>query len=154
VDSSVGNYRSAFENYRKHIELRDSLINAENTRLSVQQQMQYEFDKKEAILKEEQIRQNEVAEAESKRQKLFLMLIAAVALSVAVIAIIVFRALRVARSQKSIIEKQKVLVEEKQKEILDSIHYAHRIQKALITNENYIQKNLTRFRTGFEKKNK
>ena len=32
--------------------------------------------------------------------------------------------------------------EEKQKEVLDSIHYAKRIQTALLTNEKYIERNL------------
>jgi hypothetical protein len=40
--------------------------------------------------------------------------------------------------------KQKQEVEEKQKEILDSIHYAKRIQTALLTSEYYIEKNLKR----------
>ena len=34
------------------------------------------------------------------------------------------------------------LVEEKQREILDSIHYAKRIQMALMPNENYISKKM------------
>jgi glycerol-3-phosphate O-acyltransferase len=45
-------------------------------------------------------------------------------------------------TQKEIVEKQKQIVEEKQQEILDSIHYAKRIQSALITSEYYIQKEL------------
>jgi hypothetical protein len=36
------------------------------------------------------------------------------------------------------------LVEEKQKEILDSIYYARRIQRALITSEKYIENKLTK----------
>ena len=40
------------------------------------------------------------------------------------------------------IEAQKKVVEEHQKEILDSIHYASRIQRALITSERYIDKSL------------
>ena len=40
------------------------------------------------------------------------------------------------------LEHQKYIVEEKQKEILDSIHYAKRIQTALITSERYISKTL------------
>ncbi|MBC7864346.1 MAG: hypothetical protein IAF38_15320 [Bacteroidia bacterium] len=43
--------------------------------------------------------------------------------------------------EKNIIH-QKKLVEEKQKEILDSIHYAKRIQRTLITNEKYIERKL------------
>ena len=40
------------------------------------------------------------------------------------------------------IEKQKEMVEEKQKEILDSIHYAKRIQRALLPTEKYFEKNI------------
>ncbi|MBC7863067.1 MAG: hypothetical protein IAF38_08830 [Bacteroidia bacterium] len=39
---------------------------------------------------------------------------------------------------KTLIEEQKKIVDEKQKEVLDSIHYAKRIQTALITSEKYI----------------
>lgn len=39
---------------------------------------------------------------------------------------------RITRKQKGIIEEQKLMVEEKQKEILDSITYAKRIQKAIL----------------------
>jgi hypothetical protein len=42
------------------------------------------------------------------------------------------------------VEAQKATVEEKQNEILDSIHYAKRIQTALITSEFYFSKNLIR----------
>ena len=45
-----------------------------------------------------------------------------------------------------IIEKQKELVEEKQKEILDSIRYAKRIQDALLTSQTYIERNIKRLR--------
>ena len=44
--------------------------------------------------------------------------------------------------QKETVEKQKELVEEKQKEILDSIRYAKRIQTALLTSEKYIGRKL------------
>ena len=44
--------------------------------------------------------------------------------------------------QKSEIEKQKHLVDEKQKEILDSINYAKRIQTALMANSNMMSANL------------
>ena len=37
---------------------------------------------------------------------------------------------------------QQKRIEEKQHEILDSIHYAKRIQNSLITNEKYIEKSL------------
>ena len=50
------------------------------------------------------------------------------------------------QKQKANIEitKQKEIIEEKQKEILDSIHYAKRIQTALLPSEKYIGRNLNR----------
>jgi hypothetical protein len=48
--------------------------------------------------------------------------------------------------QKTEVEKQKHLVEEKQKEILDSIYYAKRIQVAQIPTENRVEQVLSRLR--------
>lgn len=45
-------------------------------------------------------------------------------------------------AQKAEIENKNVLLEEKQKEIIDSIHYAKRIQNSLLTSEKYIRKHL------------
>jgi hypothetical protein len=72
----------------------------------------------------------------------------------------VFRSLRITRKQKNIIEEQKnlveqqkqevelqkFLVEEHQKEIIDSIKYARRIQRALLPTEKYIDKNINRLK--------
>ncbi len=44
---------------------------------------------------------------------------------------------------REIAENQKHIVEEKQKEILDSITYARRIQRALLTSDEYIKNNFT-----------
>ena len=61
----------------------------------------------------------------------------------------VFNRFRVTQKQKKIIEEQKIIVdqallklEEKNKEVIDSIYYARRMQRALITNEKYIEKTL------------
>ena len=46
--------------------------------------------------------------------------------------------------QKEEVELKNLIIEEKQKEILDSIHYAKRIQFALLPSVIYIQKSLKR----------
>ncbi len=51
---------------------------------------------------------------------------------------------RVTRKQKQIIEKQKDLVDEKQKELMDSIHYAKRIQQALLPSNKIIDRDLAK----------
>ncbi|MDI1355634.1 MAG: YfiR/HmsC family protein [bacterium] len=52
------------------------------------------------------------------------------------------RANKLLSEQKNEIEKQKLLVDEKQKEILDSINYAKRIQTALLANSKMMNDNL------------
>ncbi|MBC7862749.1 MAG: hypothetical protein IAF38_07215 [Bacteroidia bacterium] len=54
--------------------------------------------------------------------------------------------------QKNLMEEQKMMVEEKQKEILDSIYYARRIQRALITSEMYIKRNLEKLKKDSSEK--
>lgn len=48
----------------------------------------------------------------------------------------------IAEAQREVATAQKHIIEEKQKEILDSIHYASRIQQALLTGEEYIREHL------------
>ena len=45
-------------------------------------------------------------------------------------------------AQKNEIENKNILLEEKQKEILDSIHYAKRIQHTLLPSETYIGRHM------------
>ena len=46
-----------------------------------------------------------------------------------------------ADSRREIAEAHKQIIQDKQKEILDSIHYAKRIQQAMLTSEEYITEN-------------
>ncbi|MBK7854275.1 MAG: tetratricopeptide repeat protein [Bacteroidetes bacterium] len=54
MNENTGDYKMAYRNYKMHILYRDSLLNEENTKKTVQSQMQYESDKKEALTKAEQ----------------------------------------------------------------------------------------------------
>jgi hypothetical protein len=50
--------------------------------------------------------------------------------------------------QKQEVEQQKHLVEEKQKEIIDSILYARRIQRSLLPKEKYVDRVLKKLNKG------
>ena len=146
IETSVGNYKLAFEHYQNYILLRDSIFNEENTKKTVQMQMQFGFDKKMAAdsianAKAQELKEVEIAKqrAEIKVKKnqqyalfggLFLVL---------VFAGFMYNRFTVTRKQKQIIElqkheveQQKEIVEEKNKEITDSIQYAKRIQNAIL----------------------
>jgi len=124
----------------------DSLVNRENTAKTVQMRMQYEFDKKAVAdsiknaehEKMEQLRHEQVLHRQQTYTYGGLIGFALMLL----VAITSFKAYSQKKKSHAIIAAQKHLVDEKQKEILDSIHYANRIQKALLTSEKYIERTL------------
>lgn len=241
------NYSAALQMYKQQILMRDSITNEENQKKSLQNKMQYEYEKttalqkaafdkrqdsiklvterrialqslafeyaqkqaktkseeerkqllfeeelkrnqiesdykqRQAFLKAEQQRKEELDKAEQdkkeaidreekEKQRLILFSVVGGLILVLVFAGFMYNRFKVTQKQKSIIEKQKEeveeqrelansrrvvaeeqkeiienqkhVVEEKQKEILDSIHYASRIQRAMLTSEEYISSHL------------
>ncbi len=87
---------------------------------------------REAAAKAEQ-EKKEVTYAARNKQKIMLIYgIVAGLIMVSVFSFYLFRRFRITQRQKAIIEKQKDLVEEHRKEIIDSITYAKRLQQAIL----------------------
>lgn len=118
-------YAEAIEHYKKYIILRDSIINEENSKRNLQQQMQYDFEKKEVIVREENKRK--IQDLKMKETRLTLVIYAAAGglFSLIIISLLIFKNLKVSRVQNNIIQA-------KNKDILDSITYAKRIQEAIL----------------------
>ncbi len=140
----TGNYKLALEHYKNMILVNDSLFNEANTKKLVKTEMQFEFDKKEASAKLEQEKKEAVAAAESKKQNIIIWSVCGILLLVIAFAIFAYRSYLQKQKANEAIIKQKEIIEEKQKEILDSIYYARRIQRCLITSEKYIANRLAR----------
>ncbi|TAL57965.1 MAG: tetratricopeptide repeat protein [Bacteroidetes bacterium] len=142
--AQTNRHQLALEHYKKAMALKDTLFNADKDKEITRKEMSYEFEKKEAAAKAEQEKKDAVQKSESGRQRVVLIFTSGFLVLVLVFAGFIFRALSITRKQKQLIEQQKKIVEEKQKEILDSIHYARRIQTALLPTEKYIDKTLKR----------
>ena len=146
----TGRYNQALEMMKLFVQMRDSITNDENTKKTIQTQMQYEFDKQQttdSITNAEKIKQEELKhEQEIQQQKIYSYGGAIGFLLMIIVAGVSFRAYKTKQKANEIISVQKQLVEEKQKEILDSIHYAKRIQQSLLPTEKYIEKSLTRLK--------
>ena len=91
--------------------------------------------------------------AEQKKQKIILILVSCILLLFSVFAFFIFRSLTLTRKQKALIEmksreteEQKKIIEEKNKDITDSILYARRIQNALMPSDKSMQRHLSRLR--------
>lgn len=137
-------YELSLINYENSIKVQDTIFNAGNTKKEVQLEMNFEFEKQEAITKLEQEKAESVRKAESKRQQIILWSIVSVLIFVLAFTFYVFKNYKEKNKINVEITHQKHIIEEKQKEILDSIYYASRIQRALMTSERYIDKNLNR----------
>lgn len=140
LDSAKGDFKKAYEHHKLYMMFRDSLVNEENSKKTVQFQMQYEFDKKEAEQQAEQDKKDIIAKEESQKQRLIMWFATIGLLVVAVFAIIVWKGYQQKKKANIAITSQKEIIEEKQKEILDSIRYAKRIQRSLLPTEKYITK--------------
>jgi len=62
------------------------------------------------------------------------------------LSLYIFKLLKVSRAKGFQISDQKKHIENKQKEILDSIHYAKRIQSAMLSSEKNIERTLKRLK--------
>ena len=146
LDSISGNWNGAYEHFKKFIIYRDSILNESNTRKQTQTEMQYEFDKEQvtdSIRNSEFIKQENLKhDHEIQQQRAYTLGGAFGFILMLIVAGVSFRAYRNKQKANEIISRQKALVEEKQKEILDSIHYAKRIQKSLLPTNKYINSKL------------
>ena len=146
--NETGKPEKSLFHYKRYISLRDSMINEENTKKTVRLEMNYEFDKKEAAAKLDQEKKEAVAAAESKKQRIVLILVSCVLVLVFVFAVFAYRSFIQKKKANIAITAQKQIIEEKQREILDSIVYARRIQRSLLTNEIYIEKTIKRLKNA------
>ena len=115
----------SYEAQAKELKIRAQNDEIEKKRMEAEKQASIN-----ELLKKDQETQKALAESENRKQNIIIYSVIGGLLLVIVFSIVMFNRLRVTRRQKGIIEKQKLLVDEKNKEITDSINYAKRIQNA------------------------
>lgn len=140
------NYKKALDMYEEYIMLRDSLNSEENQKEVIRQEYKYEYDKQAALDSIKTAENSKIQEAEIARKNIEIkskqkeqnLLYGGLGL-VVLFALFIFNRFKITSKQKNIIENQKHLVEEKNKEILDSINYAKRIQTAILPPQKMIK---------------
>jgi serine phosphatase RsbU (regulator of sigma subunit) len=159
LDSTIGDYKSQIKNYKLYIIYNDSLINEETKKKAIEQSMTYTFEKKELQTKAEQDKKDVLAAEEKQKQRIITYSISAGLLLVLLLAIFIFRGLRqkqkanlIITKQKLEVESQKHMIEEKHKEITDSINYAERIQRSFIATKEILDEYLKEYFVLFKPK--
>lgn len=124
-----------------------SLDKTKAQKLLLKQKYEEDIKVNEAKFKLEQQLRDQKNKADKQQQQMVLLMVSLVLFVLVVILIIIFRALKLNKAknkiisdQKAEVEKQKILIEEKHKDITDSITYAHRIQSSLIPTSEQIQR--------------
>lgn len=148
----TGNYKDAYKMHVLTARLQDSITNsaamkkfAASEFAAKEEKLKAEQTAREAVFKEDQLKKEE----ELKRQKTIRYSFTIAFVLVSISLFFVFKNYRDKKranaeleEKNDLIEKQKEIVEVKQKEILDSINYAKRIQQTLLAHDNFLQQNL------------
>lgn len=152
--SKLGDDHQALQYFKSYNKWSDSLLNESVTKEILQQSFQKKFREKE-ITDSIQAREKEIiakAQLDAKNAKLkaqdqelkneriigYTLILGL--LIVAVFGWIMYNRFKLTRKQNIIIEEQKEIVEEKNKNITDSINYALRIQQSFLPKESEIKK--------------
>ncbi len=142
IDSASGLFNKAFEHYKQYIILRDKLKSNEVTKESAKQKYQSEYEKQKSI-------DSAIAKKEIEKQKIIRNSFIGGFAVMFLLAGVSYRNFKrkkkdnqIITQQKKEVENQKNLIEVKNKEILDSIEYALRIQNAILPTQKIVKKYL------------
>ncbi|MGZ3866558.1 MAG: tetratricopeptide repeat protein [Bacteroidia bacterium] len=146
--SEMGKYDKAYGYHLKFSEISDSLYNQNSTKAVAEMQVKFDTEKKQQEIEIQNAKLDsqkaQLKEEQFQRLALYLGLGLLV-----VLGAFIYNRLTVTRKQKAEVEiqkkeveKQKYIIEEHQKEIVDSINYAKRIQVALLAHEELLNNNL------------
>jgi len=136
---------SALYYLHRHIALKDTLLSQENKQVAVEMAAKFESDLKDTEnnnLKQQAELREEVI---SKKSNTIKLMIAASVIMLGLIVMVFISRQKINKSRALIkqqqleTQKQKVLIEEKQKEIVDSINYSKRLQDAAIPSLEYFR---------------
>jgi tetratricopeptide (TPR) repeat protein len=132
--------------YKLFIQMRDSINNEATQKATAKQQAKYEYEKQKVLDDAENDKLIAIEKEEKEKQQVITYATGTGLGLVGVFLFFVITRLQVTRKQKKVIEEQKqevekqkevveeahYLLEEKNKEIMDSITYAKRIQSAIL----------------------
>jgi serine phosphatase RsbU (regulator of sigma subunit) len=148
IDSANGDCAGAFEHYKQFVFYKDSINNEVNHQASIKNQLKYVFEKKEAVLKEQHEKEKIVVKEKNRFQQIVMWSVVGGLVLVTIFSFFIFRSLqqnqkanKIITLQKEEVEDKNLIIEEKQKEIIDSINYAKRIQYSLLAHEDFLNDN-------------
>jgi len=122
--------------FQLYISMRDSISNESTRKSAIKHEIQYEFDKqalKDSLKGVETQRIKDLKHSqELDKQKTYVVGGGITVGLMVLVLIVIFRGYQIKRRSNIVLEEKNYVIEQKNKEITDSITYAERIQKAII----------------------
>lgn len=128
----TSNYKQALFYHKISKAIGDSLFNEENVRKLTSESLKYEYEKEKLLVQKEQEKKEATLKEEAFRKNLIIGTSVFILLLVSIFSYTIYLKLKENRKQKHIIEEQ-------QKEMIDSINYARRIQYALLAHSDLLK---------------
>lgn len=104
-----GDYKNAYDHYRRYVSVRDSMFNEENAAKIVKSQMSYEFDKKQMLARQQQLKKDAETEAMRRKQQTIIWAVSGALVLLSVIAFLVIRQFRFKSREREMQLEQKLL---------------------------------------------
>ncbi len=147
----LGDFKSSTAALKIHLQFKDSVFNEESQKSILDLEEKYKSEQKDAKIQFlNQSNTLNKTELEKKRITIY----AFIGLGVFLIFIIIFFVRSNIAKQKinQLLEHKNQIIEEKRKEIVDSINYAKRIQFTLLASNNLLRNNLSNYFVFFQPK--
>ena len=146
------NYKEALENYVLFTAYNDTIKKESNSSKLGKIEAENEFNKKMAVKEIENAQNLKIEEEKRNRQTVILYFTIAIMLVVLIFVFMVWKAMKIAKQQKELVQLANIQIEEKNHELTDSIRYAKRIQLALLKDDDMQSSNLPEYFILFEPK--
>ncbi|MBA2612271.1 MAG: tetratricopeptide repeat protein [Bacteroidetes bacterium] len=143
--ATARDFELAYENASNALSIRDTLFNKDFAGQMNEMKEKYESDKNELSISNLN-KEARLKDAEIDKQRLRQYGMAVGIILLLLLSVVLYKNFTRKRKDNHIIQNQKNIVDEKNKEITDSITYAKRIQTASLPTENYIQRNMERLK--------
>ena len=130
-----GDYKKALSYSKISKIISDSIFNENNVRKFTSEALKYEHEKEKLLVQKELEKKEALTKAESFKKNLIISVSILFLLVVSYFSYSLFKKLEENK-------RQKLIIEEQQKEMIASINYAKRIQYALLANKDLLEQNL------------
>lgn len=142
IYAKTGNFKEAYHYHQLYSNLKDTIFQEENTKQFAEMGAKYEADKKDTEIKLLN-KDNEIQSANIRQQLIIIWAGAGGLILVLLLTFFIFRQFREKQKANVKLEQAYHQIEEKNKDITDSINYAKRIQSAILPSSESLRKVFT-----------